>query len=102
MELYFLEVGCSNDGEYEDYEHYERFYGIFSTIEKAKEYAEKLMEDIREGTRYRDTFEVSKDWYEFKKDIFKKEVFYGEGYADEWSAIYRISKVIVDPEYKED
>ena len=115
MELYSLEASCINDGEYEDYWHFEEFYGVFSTIEKAKEYAEKLMEQTRKDTievekyaedgntplSYYETFKVDKDWYESNGQILK-EVSYGEGYTNEWTATYCISKITVDPEFKED
>ncbi len=100
MELYSLEASGYNDGEYEDAWHWHDFYGIFSTIEKAKEYAEKLIN--RKRLYYCETFEVNEDWHETEKGIWKKEIFYGEGYTDEWDATYRISKITVDPEYKED
>lgn len=100
MVLYSLEANSFNDGEYEDYRSYDYFYGVFSTIEKAKEYAEKKMEQIRK--EYRDEpFEVNEDWHECGKSI-SKEVYYGEGYSEEWTETYCINKVTVDPEFKED
>ncbi len=115
MEFYSLESEGHNDGTYEDAWDFETFHGIFSTIEKAKEYAEKLMEQIRKDTKevedwdddgntplsYRETFKVVEDWYESKGVIFK-DITYGEGYTNEWTVTYSISKVTVDPEFKED
>lgn len=102
MILYSLESSSCNNGEYEDYCSYDIFYGVFSTIEKAKEYAEKLMEKIIEECRDdNETFEVNEDWHECGKNI-EKEVYYGEGYAEEWTKIYHITKITVDPEFKED
>lgn len=100
MDIYSLEANSCNDGEYEDYRHVDKFYGLFSTIEKAKEYAEKLMEQIRKEFRD-EPFEVNEDWHECKNGI-SKEVFYGEGYSDEWTTIYYITKRELDPEFKEE
>lgn len=116
MEIYTLEANGYNDGEYEDYWHFDKFHGVFSTIEKAKEYAEKLMERTRKNTMnvekwsedgntplsYYETFQVDKDWYDYEGKVLKKEVSYGEGYTDEWTVTYYISKITVDPEFKED
>ena len=115
MILYSLESSGYNDGEYEDYDSFDKFYGVFSTIEKAKEYAEKEMEKSRESTievekydtdgntplSYYETFKVIEDWNESNGNIYK-EVFYGEGYTREITETYCISKVTVDPEFKED
>ena len=115
MEFYSLESNGYNDGTYEDFYDFDKFYGVFSTIEKAKEYAEKLMERSRKNTMevekwsedgntplsYYETFKVIEDWNESDGNIFK-EVFYGEGYTREINETYCISKVTVDPEFKED
>ena len=113
MEIYTLEASGYNDGEYEDFWNFDKFYGVFSTIEKAKEYAEKLMERSRKNTMevekwsedgrtplsYYETFKVIEDWNE-SDGIFFKEVSYGEDYTHVINEIYRISKVTVDPEFK--
>ena len=114
MILYSLEFKGYNDGEYEDYCHFEKFYGVFSTIEKAKEYAEKKMEQTRKNTKvveeyaedgntplsYRETFTVDEDWHE-SGECISKEVSFEEDCFEVWTQIYYISKVTVDPEYKE-
>ena len=115
MILYNLELSAYNDGEYEDYRSYGNFYGVFSTIEKAKEYAEKKMEQTRKNTKeveeyaedgntplsYRETFTVNEDWHE-SGNCISKEVSFEEGSFEVWTQTYCISKVTVDPEFKED
>ena len=113
MELYSLESNGYNDGTYEDADSFDRFYGVFSTIEKAKEYAEKEMEQSKISTievekydvdgntplSYYETFKVIEDWNESNGQI-SKEVTYGEGYTREITETYYISKITVDPEFK--
>ena len=96
MELYSLESNGYNDGEYEDFDSFDMFYGVFSTIEKAKEYAEKLMEETREGNN---NF-VTGNWYESGGILFK-EVTYDDC-GNDWTETYSISRITVDPEFKED
>lgn len=109
MELYSLEANSINDGAYEDYRNFDIFYGVFSTIEKAKEYVEKLIEQKRKSTmeddgwgddRPYETLEVLEDWHECGKHI-SKEIAYRE-YHEEWTETYSISKITVDPEFKEE
>lgn len=115
MELYSLESNGYNDGTYEDFDSFDKFYGVFSTLEKAMAYAEKEMERSRKVTMevekwsedgntplsYYDTFKVIEDWNE-SDGAFFKEVSYGEGYTHEINETYCISKITVDPEFKED
>ena len=115
MEFYSLESSGCNNGEYEDSWDFNEFHGVFSTIEKAKEYAERLIEQTRECTKeveeyaedrntplsYRETLEVLEDWHE-TDGVISKGISYGEGYTAEWTATYYISKITVDPEFKED
>lgn len=96
MELYSLESSGFNDAKYEYFDSFDRFYGVFSTIEKAKEYAEKLMEDTRKDNN---NF-VNGKWYESGGILFK-EVTYDD-FGNEWTESYSISKITVDPEFKED
>lgn len=97
MILYSLESNSYNDGTYEDFDSFDMFYGVFSTIEKAKKYAEKLMEDTRKSNN---NFGVTGDWYESGGILFK-EITYNDA-GNEWTETYSISKITVDPESKED
>lgn len=98
MTLYKLASWYDNNEKYDANLSGDVFYGIFSTIEKAKEYAEKLIES--EKTNYYDkpaTVEVVNDWKDGEKAIIVTDMF-----DTRWDICYTIEEIEVDPEYKED
>ncbi len=101
MELYSLESNSYNEGIYEHFDSFDMFYGVFSTIEKAKEYAEKRISTIKR--KYR----IDEDWSEDEFGNYEKRLIIEEdkpAYCcdDEYDINYTILKRKLDPEYKED
>lgn len=75
--------------------------GLFSTIEKAKEYAEKCISNIRR--KYR----IDEDWSNDSLGVYEKRLIIEEdkpAYCcdDEYDINYTIHKRKIDPEFKED
>lgn len=112
MTLYSLESKHTNNGEHEDYWGYNLFHGVFSTIEKAKEFAEEkieLHEEVSELIHDKGTFKVLNDWeegefFENNKGMYKhipkciyKRITFGQYYPSVWDVIYFIEEVEVDP-----
>lgn len=100
MFMYVLEQSGHNHLDYEDYYHFSKFIGVFSTVEKAKECAEKLIKKIE--TEYIDedgysSFQVIEDWV-YSNDIkIWKTIEYGVAY-EEMTEYFTVTKTEVDKE----
>lgn len=112
MDIYGLFSVGNNDLDYEDALSWYDFIGIFTSVEEAKNYAEKKLNSIREdknklecwtyenGKRVKvDPFTVIEDWH-WDDGCYKKRVEYPEygTYDDE----YVIKKLTINPEFKEE
>ena len=112
MDIYGLFSVGNNDMDYEDHVYWNDFIGIFTSVEEAKNYAEKKLNSIREDKSKRecwkyenearvkcDPLTVVEDWH-WDGDRYKKRVEYPEFgmYDDE----YVIKKLTINQEFKED
>lgn len=99
MNIYGLFSIGSNDLDYEDFISWNKFVGIFDSLEEAKNYAELTLNTIKEYCEPDGCFRVIEDWH-WDDDRYKKRVLYSEyGIFD---SEYVIEKLTINPEFKED
>lgn len=104
MFMYILEKSGHNNLDYEDYHHFNEFRGVFSTVEKARDCAEKLIKEIESQCPNDEygypTFQVTKEWHDGGDNSIAKTIQFDvdiDSY-ETMTVYYIITKVEVDKE----